>query len=101
MKFDFDKVISDRIVIDHLEVQSFEINIYLVKLQVGNNSGMLYQNSSLKRFQSTQQIRQAFKTMHVVNASLVHDSPFDEMIGNPPKALGSFVLPFSMTIPDE
>lgn len=97
MKFDYKKLIDNRMVIDQLEVQSFEMNVYLVKIYNGDASGMLYQGDSLKRFHSSQQIRDAFESVHVVKAVMVHESPYDEMIGNPPKAKGSMAVPFSMT----
>lgn len=97
MKFDFDKVINQKLMIDQLEVQSFDLNLYLVKLKIDGNSGMLYQNQAIKRFQSAQQIRDAFASVHVVKALMTHQSAYDEMIGNPPKASEALVLPFSMT----
>ncbi|WJG09377.1 DUF6482 family protein [Aliiglaciecola sp. LCG003] len=99
MKFDYERVIRDKITIDLLEVQSFEMSLYLVKLHVGNNQGMLYQGPSLKRFHSAQQIRDAFEVINVSKAIMVHESPYDEMIGNPPKAKGATILPFSMSQP--
>ncbi|GAA0855063.1 DUF6482 family protein [Aliiglaciecola litoralis] len=97
MKFDYDNVINGKIIIEELEVQSFEMNLYLVKLKIDGSSGMLYQNKALKRFHSAEQIRDEFKSVHVVKAWMVHESPYDEMIGNPPKSSTSMTLPFSMT----
>lgn len=99
MKFDYNKVIDKSMVIDQLEVQSFEMNVYLVKIYNGESSGMLYQGDSLKRFHSTQQVRDAFENVDVLKAVMVHESPYDEMIGNPPKATESMAVPFSMTQP--
>ncbi|GAB5382151.1 MAG: hypothetical protein Alis3KO_36640 [Aliiglaciecola sp.] len=99
MAFDFQNLSDQRIIIDKLEVQSFEMNVYLVKLYVKDHQGMLYNGGKLMRFHSTQQIRDAFATMHVVEAVMMHESPYDEMIGNPPKVKEPMVLPFSMTQP--
>lgn len=97
MGFDYEKLCDQRMIIDKLEVQSFEMNIYLVKLYINDHHGMLYQGNSLMRFNSTQMVRDAFTQMHVVEAVMVHESPYDEMIGNPPKATEPMDLPFSMT----
>ena len=99
VKFDYNDLINKKIIIEELEVQSFEMNLYLVKLTVDGNAGMLYHNQALMRFNSSQQIRDAFESIHVVKAVMVHESPYDEMIGNPPKASQSMSLPFSMTQP--
>ncbi|MBU2978400.1 DUF6482 family protein [Alteromonas sp. C1M14] len=88
------------ITIDYLEVQSYEMNVYLVYLCIGKQKGLLYNiNGDLKRFYNVNQIREAFASCSVTVAVMKHDSPYDEMIGNPPKASHSMVLPFSMTMP--
>lgn len=99
MGFDFQKLCDQRIIIDRLEVHSFEMNVYLVKLHIKDHHGMVYDGDSLKRFSSTQNVRDAFAQMHIVEAVMIHASPYDEMIGNPPKASQSMSLPFSMTQP--
>lgn len=98
-KFDYDEVAGNKIVVNKLEVQSFEMNVYLVKLHVGNQSGMLYSCNSLMRFHSTQQVRDAFETVKVEKAVMIHESAYDEMIGNPAKVQESMAIPFSMTQP--
>ncbi len=75
------------------------MGVYLVHIQVGEEVGMLYEKGRLMRFNNIQQIRDAFENIQVTNAVMKHDSPYDEMIGNPPKAENSMVLPFSMTQP--
>lgn len=86
--------------IDTLEVQSFEMNVYLVKLHIENESGFVYDNADKPmRFFSTQQIREMFEMCGVKKAIMVHDSPYDEMIGNPEKAQESIGIPFSMAQP--
>lgn len=99
MKYRFSKL-SLSTPIDLLEVHSFEMNVYLVQLNYGNDSGMVYDDSGKpKRFYSSQQIREVFADFDVVKAVMVHDTPYDEMIGNPPKASDKMALPFSMDLP--
>lgn len=99
MRFIYSDVMQRHTEIDRLEVQSFEMGVYLVKVQIGQNIGMLYEGERLKRFNNTQQIRDAFESIKVKIAVMKHDSPYDEMIGNPPKAENPMVLPFSMIQP--
>lgn len=100
MKFVYTQIPLSGYEIDLLEVHSFEMNVYLVALNVGTQSGMVYDDKDKpKRFHSTQQIREAFADCVVEKAVMVHDTPYDEMIGNPPKASNNFALPFSMQQP--
>lgn len=99
MKFVYSKLSTDT-PIDLLEVHSFEMNVYLVQLNIGNNQGMVYDNNDKPmRFHSSQQIRELFAEFDVEQAVMVHDTPYDEMIGNPPKASERMALPFSMVQP--
>ena len=86
--------------IDKLEVQSFEMNVYLVKLHQNDASGFVYDNNDRPmRFHSSQQIRDAFEFCEVERAVMVHDSPYDEMVGNPNKPEQAMEMPFSMQQP--
>ena len=86
--------------IDYLEVQSFEMSVYLVKLGIGDDTGMLCDDTgSPKKFTCVAQIRDSFAHCNVTTSVMKHDSPYDEMIGNPAKASYSEPLPFSMTAP--
>lgn len=85
--------------IDYLEVQSFEMSVYLVSLTAQGKSGLVYDNDRPKRFFSTGQIRECFAHCAVKQAVMKHDSPYDEMIGNPPKSAEQMTLPFSMQLP--
>jgi hypothetical protein len=51
------------------------------------------------RFFSTGQIREVFSHCTVQQAVMKYDSPYDEMIGNPPKSAQQMALPFSMQLP--
>jgi len=86
--------------INKLEVQSFEMNVYLVKLDIGGQSGFVYDNKDKPmRFHSSQQIRDVFEHCKVKKAVMTHDSPYEEMIGNPEKASERMEMPFSMNQP--
>lgn len=86
--------------IEHLEVQSFEMNVYLVKLTINGESGFVYDDKdSIVRFHSSQHIRDIFAECVVDHATMVHDSPYDEMIGNPPKTDIPVAIPFSLEQP--
>jgi hypothetical protein len=86
--------------IDKLEVQSFEMNVYLVKLHTLHSAGFVYdKNDRPMRFHNSQQVRDAFEQCDVKEAVMVHDSPYDEMVGNPNKAEQSMEMPFSMQQP--
>jgi hypothetical protein len=86
--------------IARLEVQSFEMNVYLVKLTTEKGEGFVYDDQDRPmRFHNSQQIRDTFELCDVAEAVMVHDSPYDEMIGNPNKAEPSMAMPFSMQQP--
>ncbi|MFA3790921.1 DUF6482 family protein [Aliiglaciecola sp. SL4] len=99
MKFEYQLLINQNQVIDELELQSFEMNIYLIKLKIGSEQGMLYDNGKLMRFNNSQQVRDAFADVKVLSSVMIHDSPYDEMIGNPPKTAANLKVPFSMQQP--
>lgn len=100
MKFHMSSIVKRPISIDKLEVQSFEMNVYLVKLYANGDSGFVFdKNDRPMRFNNSQQIRDAFELFDVKEAVMVHDSPYDEMIGNPNKPEKSMEMPFSMQQP--
>ncbi|MFC3094140.1 NADH-quinone reductase [Alteromonas sediminis] len=100
MKFVYSELLKNPPCIDLLEVHSFEMNVYLVNIAVGQHAGMVYDDSDKpKRFHSSGHIREAFAAFSVKKAVMVHDTPYDEMIGNPPKASEKMALPFSMDLP--
>ena len=100
MKFYYFDLVNNRDETALLEVHSFEMNIYLVKVTIGTQSAMVYDKCDKPmRFNSSGHIREAFATCEINNAVMVHDTPYDEMIGNPPKASQTMALPFSMALP--
>ncbi len=99
-KFSFSQFQQNSVQIQYLEVQSFELNIYLVKLTVDGVTGFVYdKHDNIMRFHSSQHIRDSFVTCNVAKAVMIHDSPYEEMIGNPPKSNEAMAMPFSMTQP--
>ncbi|MFT5838802.1 MAG: hypothetical protein ACI9UT_001298 [Flavobacteriales bacterium] len=98
-KFWIKDVKSQSINVDMLTVCSYELNVYLVKLRVGESTGLVYEGDSPKRFHSSQHIRDAFDGLHILAAQMIHESPYDEMIGNPESAQSLGTLPFSMAQP--
>lgn len=99
-KYSMSDIQKQAISINKLEVQSFEMNVYLVKLYQGDISGFVYdKNDRPMRFHNSQQIRDAFELCDIEKAVMVHDSPYDEMVGNPNKPEKSMEMPFSMQQP--
>jgi hypothetical protein len=99
-KYNIADIRKSPISIAKLEVQSFEMNVYLVKLYTNEAEGFVYDaNDRPMRFNNSQQIRDTFEFCSVAEAVMVHDSPYDEMIGNPNKPEASMAMPFSMQQP--
>lgn len=98
-KFWIKDIKSKFITVDMLTVCSYEMNVYLVKLTVGDKTGLVYEGDSPKRFHSSQFIRDAFDGCKVVTAQMLHESPYDEMIGNPESVQRACTIPFSMAQP--
>lgn len=98
-KFQYKALLSEAPAIDMLTVCSYEMNVYLVKLTVGQQQGLVYEGDRPKRFHSSQHIRDSFDTCTVNASQMIHESPYDEMIGNPNSAQSNSVMPFSMRQP--
>jgi hypothetical protein len=98
-KFTLNNVFAKKMVIRMLTVRSYEMNIYLVELEVGEQKGLVYQDDRPRRFSSSQHIRDTFDGYQVLAAQMLHESPYDEMIGNPESAQSAGLLPFSMAQP--
>lgn len=97
VKYWMKDILSNDIKIDMLTVCSYEMNVYLVKLIVGDNTGMLYEADRPKRFHSSQHIRDTFNGLSVAAAQMLHESPYDEMIGNPESTQAASFMPFSIS----
>jgi hypothetical protein len=86
--------------IERLEVQSFEMNVYLVKVTIEGKVGFVYDKEDRPmRFHNSQMVRDLFDHCDVAKAVMVHDSPYEEMIGNPMKSSVVAEMPFSMEQP--
>lgn len=98
-KFSIKDIKSQPTTVDMLTVYSYEMNVYLIKLSVGGNTGWVYEGKSPKRFTSSQQIRDAFEGLNILASQMLHESPYDEMVGNPESVQSAGTLPFSMRQP--
>jgi len=86
-------------VIPKLRILSFEMNIYLVEVELADFCGLVRDaKDNPMRFSSVTEVKNAFAECRVSEAELVHESPYDEMIGNPPRAKNQMVLPIIMSI---
>ena len=99
IKFQLPELEAKSVKVDLLTVLSFEMNIYFVELTVGDSKGLVYQGDRPKRFYNSQNIRDAFANLDISAAQMLHESPYDEMIGNPESAQQASMLPFSMRQP--
>lgn len=88
------EMLSKRVTIEKLKILSFEMNIYLVDVELEGFRGLVRgSKNNPQRFKSVTEIKDVFFECTVIKAELVHESPYDEMIGNPPRANGQMVLP--------
>jgi hypothetical protein len=100
VKYPMTTLAKKPLLIEHLEVQSFEMNIYLVKVTIAGEAGFVTdKNNSPMRFHNSQMVRDMFDHCDVQRAVMTHDSPYDEMIGNPMKQSNLTEMPFSMKQP--
>lgn len=92
------EVLDSQTVIDRLRILSFEMNIYLVDVELEAFRGLVRdEKGNPQRFASVTEIKDLFGQCTVRKAELVHESPYDEMIGNPPRANNQMVLPIQFT----
>jgi hypothetical protein len=94
--FTFKSIRKRNAALDKVTVHSFDMSLYLVELDVGENKGMLVGDDKRPlHFRSVEEVRDKMSEFHVLRAELRHDSPFDEMIGNPDSASQPLVIPLS------
>jgi hypothetical protein len=97
MKFIHRDIVKNKPFIELMCVHAYEMNTYLVSLTIGGQQGMVCDSGGRpKTFSSAAQIRDSFAKCKVKQAQLLHDSPYDEMIGNPAKPSPTCAIPFSM-----
>lgn len=97
-KFALDSDLLRQGPIQMLTLLSYEMNLYLVKLDIGGKSGIVYENGRPKHFHSIQKVRDTFAEYDVTAAQMLQDSPYDEMIGNPQPAQSNSFLPLSWPV---
>lgn len=91
------ELIEQKVVVEKLSILSFEMNIYLVSITSNRYEGLVRKEDGLpQRFKSVEEVKNAFIDCDVKFAELVHESPYDEMIGNPPKSTDKMVLPIKI-----
>ncbi|XOV80496.1 MAG: DUF6482 family protein [Aestuariibacter sp.] len=92
-----EQLLKQQILIEKLSILSFEMNIYLVTVLTKDFQGLIKNpDGNPQRFRSVQQVKEEFAECNVKFAELIHESPYDEMIGNPAKANDQMVLPINM-----
>lgn len=71
--------------IQRLEVLSFEPDMYLANVVIADTTYKVYrkQGELLKEF-SQLALKKHFKGLAITHTQLIHQSAYDEMIGNPP-----------------
>lgn len=94
-----EQLIKRQTLIEKLSILSFEMNIYLVEVKSKDYNGLVRNEQGLpRRFRSVHEVKEEFELCNVKFAELIHDSPYDEMIGNPAKAENQMVLPINMKV---
>ncbi|WP_036233845.1 DUF6482 family protein [Marinobacterium litorale] len=86
MKIVLDDVKQSAGQIDRLVLRAFESSLYLVqiKLQTGDELlNLCDDNGVIMRFHSQLDAKYPFKGLGVTHTVLVHESPYNEMIGMP------------------
>lgn len=86
-------------VIDELTIHSFEMGLYLAKVQCQGQTGFILQSDLLQkgqrrpqRFKSVTEVLQLLDKAQVKNAVLLHQSAYDEMVGQGGKVDNSLRL---------
>jgi hypothetical protein len=96
MKFTLDNLRKHKVALDEVTIHSFDMSLYLVELKVGQHQGMLVgENDRPLHFRSVEQVKGDMSDFSVLRVQLRHDSPFDEMIGNPDSAMQPLIIPLS------
>lgn len=98
-KFDISVLTQQSPLINKLTVLSYEMSVYFVRLDIAQQQGLVYSGNQPMRFYSAQHIREVFAQCKVLEAEMRHESPYDEMIGNPDSVQHLGSLPFSMQQP--
>jgi len=86
--------------IEKLLVMSYEPDLYLAKVVINGENHLVYRapGEILKEF-SQLHLKKHFKGLNIQRTYLIHNSAYDEMIGNPPSA--NTPLEFKIANPDD
>lgn len=69
---------------DQLTLNSFESSVYLVEVRLAGERVLLCDDTGLPRvFRSQLEAKKPFKGLGIARTVLVHESPYNEMIGMP------------------
>lgn len=86
------------VVIDKLTIHSFDMNLYLAEVIVSGHPHMVCDtNGRPVHFKSVQHVKEQFADTSIVKSELRHESPYDEMIGNPPSSGDALVIPINIS----
>lgn len=81
------------VVIDKLTIHSFEMGLYLAEVEFdGRNGYIIGENNKPRPFYSVHQVKQHLAEAKIKDAFLVHDSAYDEMIGQGDKGNNRLVV---------
>jgi hypothetical protein len=82
------------VVIDKLTVHSFEMGVYLAEVDFdGRNGYIIGENNKPRPFYSVSQVKQHLSAATIKEAFLVHESAYDEMIGQGDKVDNRLIVP--------
>ncbi|TDF35458.1 Na(+)-translocating NADH-quinone reductase subunit B [Alteromonadaceae bacterium M269] len=96
MKFTLDGLKRRKVLLDDVTIHSYDMSLYLVELSVGQHTGMLCSEDGRPlHFRSVEQVKNSLSEFVVNQVLLRHESPFDEMIGNPESAKQPLIVPLS------
>ncbi|MCH8537457.1 MAG: DUF6482 family protein [Alkalimonas sp.] len=81
--------------IDELVVHSYEMGLYLAEVDFDNRKAFIIDDSTghPKRFQSIEQVKDAFSEATIRKAYLSHQSAYDEMVGTADKVDNTLKVP--------
>ncbi len=94
--YSLDELTRQHIAIDKVTINSFEMGIYLVEVDIDESHGMIMEDGHPYRFHSLTEIKHALQACPVCEAWLVHDSAYDEMIGAADKNDNRLVVPVTL-----
>lgn len=95
MKYQLKELTSNGTHWDHVWVQSCGMGIYLLKVSINGREATVFEGDRPASFACVGQIRASLAACVIDQAELLHQSTYDEMIGNPGQA-GCMKLPLNL-----